>query len=275
MFRSPSRKILLCTGSENRAFTLIELLAVIAIIAILAALLIGSVSKIRDMARRSTCSSNLRQIGAAFQLYAADNHGFFPAPRLIEESKMPAPYTKTNPPPWANPSLDNWQAEVSRYVLRDQLIGSIKATDSSSNIAHCPSYDLLFSDANKLTSTIFRTAGYGMNVNINVGGVNLNTSFSGIGASGNTITIPGIARRFLVSAFNYPAKTVLVGDSSDYHLGFDTVTWTFANNDSGKPDGYNSGAPTRHGSNANYLYADGHIAALSPDAALVALRFIP
>lgn len=59
--------------SRSRAFTLIELLAVIAIIGVLAAIVIGSISKIRDAARRSTCTSNLRQIGAAFPLYAADN----------------------------------------------------------------------------------------------------------------------------------------------------------------------------------------------------------
>lgn len=257
MFRSTPRKTPAAPAHPHGAFTLVELLAVIAIIGVLAAIVIGSVSKIRDSARRSQCSSNLRQLGTAFNLYAADNRGLYPAPRQPDNAN---PSNKSSNP---NPLGDNWQAEVSRYVFRDQNVGQVKQTGASSNIAHCPSYDLLFSSISQLSATVYKTAGYGMNVNINVGGTSLNK------------TVASRTTRFPMAAVNYPAKTVLVGDSSDYHLGFDTVTWTVVSNDPGKPDGYNSGAPYRHGTTANYLYADGHIASLSPDAALVALRFIP
>ncbi len=56
----------------RRAFTLIELLVVIAIIAILAAILFPVFAKAREKARQSSCSSNLKQIGTAWQQYVQD-----------------------------------------------------------------------------------------------------------------------------------------------------------------------------------------------------------
>jgi prepilin-type N-terminal cleavage/methylation domain-containing protein/prepilin-type processing-associated H-X9-DG protein len=66
-----------------RAFTLIELLTVIAIIGILAAILIPVVGSVRESARGASCTSTLRQIGAAMLLYAND-HGAIPAARNEE-----------------------------------------------------------------------------------------------------------------------------------------------------------------------------------------------
>src|ERR1700744_4715956 len=62
-----------CGRSENRkGFTLIELLVVIAIIAILAAILFPVFARARENARRSSCQSNLKQIGLGFMQYTQD-----------------------------------------------------------------------------------------------------------------------------------------------------------------------------------------------------------
>ena len=58
---------------KTRAFTLIELLVVIAIIAVLMAILLPSLSRARDHAKRIHCVSNLKTLSLAWFMYKDAN----------------------------------------------------------------------------------------------------------------------------------------------------------------------------------------------------------
>ncbi len=60
---------------QNKGFTLIELLVVIAIIALLLSILMPSLAKVKSVAKRLVCGTNIRQNGQAFFLYGTDNDG--------------------------------------------------------------------------------------------------------------------------------------------------------------------------------------------------------
>jgi prepilin-type N-terminal cleavage/methylation domain-containing protein len=68
-----------CSSSPvRRGFTLIELLIVMAMIVLLAALAVPAFLKVFESAKAAKDTSNLRQIGAATQMYLNDNNGVFP-----------------------------------------------------------------------------------------------------------------------------------------------------------------------------------------------------
>lgn len=66
------------TKGKRTGFTLIELLVVIAIIFILASILFPVFARARENARRSSCSSNLKQVGLGIMQYTQDYDEKFP-----------------------------------------------------------------------------------------------------------------------------------------------------------------------------------------------------
>jgi len=63
---------------KYKGFTLIELLVVISIIALLLSVLVPSLSKAKESARRTICQTNLKQISLITFMYAQDNREKLP-----------------------------------------------------------------------------------------------------------------------------------------------------------------------------------------------------
>jgi prepilin-type N-terminal cleavage/methylation domain-containing protein/prepilin-type processing-associated H-X9-DG protein len=101
---------------RRSAFTLIELLVVIAIIAILAAILFPTFAVARARARQIACSSNLKQIGLAYFMYAQD----YDVTIVPACNKNSGYKSQSDPMFW-------WVGLLQPYVKNDQVF-------------HCPDF---------------------------------------------------------------------------------------------------------------------------------------
>ncbi len=109
----------------KKSFTLIELLVVVAIIAVLVALLLPSLQRARESARRVVCKSHLKELGTAYMLYANDYEGWLPAPMYGEQYD------------WGY----SWDAQLAKYLNYPRvLIGDSESPPKADySVLQCPS----------------------------------------------------------------------------------------------------------------------------------------
>lgn len=146
---------------RKNAFTLIELLVVIAIIAILAAILFPVFAKAKEAAKKTQGLAQMKQIGTAAQIYAADYDDGLPTwdwffsinPASARPAAPPpsyerlwdallSPYVKNGRPEtqqfngiWQSPGAE-YQPSFGRSIaINQQLIWDITADASPTNVA--------------------------------------------------------------------------------------------------------------------------------------------
>jgi prepilin-type N-terminal cleavage/methylation domain-containing protein/prepilin-type processing-associated H-X9-DG protein len=239
---------------SRRGFTLIELLVVIAIIAILAAILFPVFAQAREKARSTGCSSNLRQLGTAFQMYAQD----------YDETLPPASYRgaagATQP--------DNYGAWRWPWLVMPYL--------KTMQIALCPSDGTSYSDAQSGNYRDAKGAFYGY-----LWGLLPNYGYNWwYLAPDPTSRNPTTARADLsvgagLGSISAPADTVMLADSVwtpqnaptqtvlGYYIIYPPSQWA------GSPplNGFSFGRVwPRHTDKSNVLFVDGHVKTMGVDA---------
>ena len=235
-----------------KAFTLIELLVVIAIIAILAAILFPVFARARANARRTSCMSNMKQIGLGLIQYVQDYDEVLPA-------------TKFQPVGSPNDNSTPEGSATDKYKWMDAIVPYTRSTQ----IFTCP--EAYTATTPNPLEYVFRTANrYGSYI-----------YNRGYASGGDKYTPPCSTYSSGTAANNYqvgmakiedPSQTVWIGDG----VGNFELVWTTPGASS--PNIVTSTTPRRlqdsfgvylverHLETAPILYCDGHVKAVKLDA---------
>jgi len=228
------------TKRNSQGFTLIELLVVIAIIGILAAILFPVFARARENARRSSCLSNLKQIGLAMMQYTQDYDERMVSYSLAYSYKTPS---------GATGSSAQWTWMLQPYVKNVQVF-------------NCPS-ESNYTWNGGVNSTQPYGYNYRMPSNSMCGGTCGGVNMGGVSSSDRVAA--------LLASIEDPSGTIEVVDATyfavsltnqgveSYAVGSDVC------NDPGgaTPSNRTNCVKARHLETVGTLFVDGHVKAMS------------
>lgn len=119
---------------KREGFTLVELLVVIAIIIILAAILFPIFARARDKAQHTRCINNMRQMGAAFEMYEDDYEGSI-CPVSIGSGVVGGETATTGAMYWGY----MWGDLINPYLKQLKKGKTFGQTSGQGEIFQCPS----------------------------------------------------------------------------------------------------------------------------------------
>ena len=230
----------------KKAFTLIELLVVIAIIAILAAILFPVFARARENARRSSCQSNLKQIGLGIMQYTQDY-----------DEKYPMAFN------FGDNDKQSWDLQAAPYM--GIKVGTQSASGTPSALIFvCPSDSVPsgYTWANRRT--------YSMPWNNTDGGYYNDSGQYPAPYIGGPLAVPGdYARGRAMSDVAAPAATLMLVERPWYQNAFGNGNGATCNS----PDQQVAATPQGmgrpiHFDGYNYLFIDGHVKWLRPEGTI-------
>jgi len=241
------------TSSQRHGFTLIELLVVIAIIAILAAILFPVFAKVRENARRISCTSNMKQLGIAVTQYTQDSDETLPVADW-----------------WSIPNGTGWVSRTLPYV---KSLGVYKCPDDSKGLT------VSAKDGWKGIMVSFAAnayhAGWNGTQNLAYGPIGYEGA-SWMDATPNNLAKMNrpsdtilLAEKFAddtdgsgvgTNAANAPTGNVFTNDMKDFGQKIPDGTKPAA----AYPDGPNGGVSAHHNDMADFLFLDGHVKTMNP-----------
>ena len=221
-------------------FTLIEILVVVAILAILAAILFPVLARVRENARRSSCQSNLKQIGLGMLQYSGD----------YDDKLVKSWYGS------GNGNFSGGSDASDRYKWMDAIQPYLK----SEQVFNCPSHAAY--PAAPVAPLSYGP--YRFRSAYNFGSYAINSSYYG---DGDALQSPAGEANTSLAAIGDAAGCVWVGDTASHY----EFAWE---NKSDQPEvevdprglRYMDYLVERHPASTVVLFCDGHVKSMRLDA---------